>query len=59
MILYQDFIKKVPMQFANDPTKMILVSPEQKSLLDRGMHLQTGLPRDIFMGLIDPNYPVG
>lgn len=50
MISYSEFLKKVPMQFANDPTKMILITPEQKSLLERGMHLQTGLPRDIFYG---------
>lgn len=58
MMSYSEFIKRIPMRFANDPTKMILLTPYQKSCLDKGFHLQSGLTRDIFMGLIDPNYPV-
>ena len=52
------FAAKQPYYFANQPTKAIWLTDREAFYVQHRMFTQSGLDLDIYMSLIDPNYPI-
>ena len=50
-------IPKEPVYFANKPNKAIWLTQQQIYCVNHRLFKQSGLDLDIYMSLIDPNYP--
>lgn len=51
------FTAKQPYYFANQPNKAYWLTDKEAELVFSGRHIQSGLPVDVYMSLIDPKYP--
>ena len=53
-----NFAAKQPYYLANEPSKAIWLTDKEAFLVFSGQHIQSGLPIDDYMSLIDSKWPV-
>lgn len=52
------FIPKEPYYLANQPNKAVWLTAYEAYCVEHRLFNQSGLSLDIYMSLIDPNYPI-
>ena len=57
-VIFMPFAAKQPYYFANQPTKAIWLTDREAFCVQHRMFTQSGLDLDIYMSLIDSNYPI-